>query len=54
MIVFVIMAAAVFGLIIGGTLGSAKRCDFCDDCAYKRFYIDYITGEGCSFSQKTL
>ncbi len=46
MIVFVIMFAAVFGLIIGGTLGSAKRCDFCNDCAYKRFYLDSINIKG--------
>ena len=39
------MAAAMFGLLMGGTLASAKNCDFCNDCAYKRFYIDKITEE---------
>ena len=40
-----IIASAVFGLIIGGILGSAKKSDFCNDCAYKWFYINKITEE---------
>ena len=44
-VVLVIMTAAVFGFIIGVILCCAKKSDFCDDCAYKWFYIDRITEE---------
>ena len=37
--VLAIIAAACFGLLIGGCLARAKECDFCNDCAYKIFYL---------------
>ena len=43
--ILAIVAGAVFGLIMGGILGSAKKSDFCNYCPYKWFYIDRITEE---------
>ena len=43
--ILAIMLAACFGLVIGGSLARAKECDFCNDCAYKIFYIESIKGQ---------
>ena len=37
--VLAIIAAACFGLLMGGCLARAKECDF---CAYKNWYIENL------------
>ncbi len=45
MIVLAVMAGAFIGVLTMGLLLCAKGDDVCIDCPYKRFYVDYITGE---------